>query len=107
MQEKRAYLTPGPESVGRLLATILHGLDKGESKERKVGFSVDQGVSDTADSLPQLVDVVLDPIHRVCVSDTGYEIFGTPNDTRGVLGKLSVDTTVEPPVALYSENPIS
>lgn len=99
MIEKKAYFTPSPETAPKLVAQLLFA----DAKEKPcITFYVEE--NDTSgDVVPKLAEVTIEPITGVFATEKGFEVTGSRPDVIGVIAKLSVDTTVEPPVALYSE----
>ncbi len=99
MIENRAYNVPTPENVPQLFAALLHG---NPSIEAGVAFSI-ENVNDEGEALPELETVVIQPVGRISSSPRGYEIEGRRQGVVDSIAKLTVDSTVEPPIAVYSE----
>ncbi|MDQ3065250.1 MAG: hypothetical protein M3Q36_03185 [bacterium] len=100
MRGKKAYFTPGIETVGVITNSLLFGASENRPK---LSFLVDKYIDSPADSMPDLEEIVLEPVSSVCVGEEGFEISGRLKDNPTVVGQLAVNTTVEPPLAFYRE----
>lgn len=98
MVENKAYFTPDPTTAPQLLARVLFS---GAHEKPTVTFFVDES-PESKTVIPKLVAVTLSPITEVCATERGLSILGR-NSATSLLGRLSVDTSVEPPSATYSE----
>jgi hypothetical protein len=100
MNEKSAYFTPSPKTASEMSRNLLFG---GNTAPIETNFMIDpEGITPT-DKLPELANIVLSPVKQVCVDANGYEITGIRKDSTHILGKLSVNTNVDPPLAIYTE----
>lgn len=98
MVEQRAFFTPPPEDVHKLIARLIYDA---HSQKHEISFMV-SATDDSDAELPNLKEVTLSPVERICATNTGLEIFGRHSiSQKGA--RLLIDTTVEPPAALYSE----
>lgn len=57
-----------------------------------------------ARALPQLLEVTICPVEEIRATESGYTIIGKRQGVAGVVAELCVDTTVEPPMATYTES---
>ncbi len=95
----KAYFTPSPEEAPELVARLL--LADAQVRAGITFYIRDE--DSPSDGASGLEEVTINPVNNVCVSDKGFKITGERLGTIGVLAKLSVDTTVEPPIATYTE----
>jgi hypothetical protein len=102
MSEKRAYFTPSPIEVPTLLAKVMFA---GITELPRVTFYIDSPEHTDEAGLPALEEITLDPLEKVCATNTGFELTGSPTERAGMIGRLAIDTTVQPPLAVYSETP--
>ncbi|MDQ3123540.1 MAG: hypothetical protein M3Q14_02570 [bacterium] len=101
MNGKRAYFTPSAEATNTLVTGLILGGKEIDTIE--VSFLVDKAGDTPSDRLPTLLEVTLFPVTAVCATETGFEIRGKNKEIPAQLGRLSIDTTVEPPIAMFFE----
>jgi hypothetical protein len=100
MSKKKAIFTPTPDNAQDFLGCLLYSGD--DSEGPCVSFMVEADTPDE-DRILDYDEVSICPITEISGTVGRFMISGERLGVEGVIAKLSVDLTVEPPEAFYSE----